>query len=38
MGGLVVGLIAVLLPEVAGNGFEPLNAILDQRMLLSAVA
>jgi len=28
----------VLLPEVAGNGFEPLNAILDQRMLLSAVA
>ena len=34
MGGLVVGLIAVLLPEVAGNGFEPLNAILDQRMLL----
>ena len=38
MGGLLVGLIAVLLPEVAGNGFEPLNAILDQRMLLSAVA
>jgi CIC family chloride channel protein len=38
MGGLLVGMIAVLLPEVAGNGFEPLNAILDQRMLLSAVA
>jgi CIC family chloride channel protein len=38
MGGVSVGLIAVLLPEVAGNGFEPLNAILDQRMLLSAVA
>lgn len=38
LGGALVGLIAVLLPEVAGNGFEPLNAILDQRMLLSAVA
>jgi CIC family chloride channel protein len=37
-GGALVGLIAVFLPEVAGNGFEPLNAILDQRMLLSAVA
>ena len=38
MGGVLVGMIAVVLPEVAGNGFEPLNAILDQRMLLTAVA
>jgi CIC family chloride channel protein len=38
MGGVLVGLIAVMLPDVAGNGFEPLNAILDQRMLLTAVA
>lgn len=28
-GGLVVGTLAVWLPEVTGNGYEPLNAILD---------
>jgi CIC family chloride channel protein len=29
MGGLVVGAIAVWLPAVAGNGYEPLNAMLE---------
>lgn len=37
-GGLIVGAIAVALPSVAGNGYEPLNAILDERMVLSAIA
>jgi CIC family chloride channel protein len=38
LGGLLVGMIALVLPEVAGNGFEPLNVILDQRMIGPAVA
>jgi CIC family chloride channel protein len=38
LGGLLVGVIALWLPSVAGNGFEPLNLILDQRIALSAVA
>ena len=42
-GGLLVGLIALGLPQVVGNGFEPLNAILDGRtvpgvLLLLALA
>jgi CIC family chloride channel protein len=28
-GGLIVGLIAVAVPDVAGNGYEPLNLLLD---------
>jgi chloride channel protein, CIC family len=28
-GGLIVGGLAVLLPQVAGNGYEPLNQLLD---------
>ena len=28
----------VWLPSVAGNGFEPLNVILDQRMALTTVS
>jgi CIC family chloride channel protein len=28
-GGVVVGVIAVALPQVVGNGYEPLNRILD---------
>ena len=36
LGGLLVGLIAVGLPEVAGNGYEPLNEILDERLMLQA--
>jgi CIC family chloride channel protein len=37
-GGVIVGLLAVWLPAVAGNGYEPLNQILDQRLALTAVA
>jgi CIC family chloride channel protein len=37
-GAALVGAIAVFLPAVAGNGYEPLNAILDQRMLATAIA
>jgi CIC family chloride channel protein len=37
-GGLLVGTIAVWLPGVAGNGYEPLNLILDGRMAAVAVA
>jgi CIC family chloride channel protein len=29
LGGLAVGVVAIWLPQVAGNGYEPLNAILD---------
>ncbi|MEZ5362940.1 MAG: chloride channel protein [Bryobacterales bacterium] len=29
IGGLVVGVVAVALPRVVGNGYEPLNEILD---------
>jgi len=31
-GGLLVGLIAILFPEVTGNGYEPINAILDEKL------
>ena len=37
-GGLLVGAIAVWLPTVVGNGYEPLNRILDNPMTVSAVA
>ncbi len=37
-GGLLVGIIAVWLPEVAGNGYEPLNMMLDDKMPLILVA
>ena len=37
VGGLVVGIIAMWLPSVAGNGYEPLNRILDAPVGLSAV-
>ncbi len=29
LGGLLAGALVALMPEVAGNGYEPLNAILD---------
>lgn len=32
LGGLIVGAIAVALPSVAGNGYEPLNLLLDGRV------
>jgi CIC family chloride channel protein len=38
LGGMFVGIIAIWLPHVAGNGYEPLNEILDQRMALATVA
>jgi CIC family chloride channel protein len=38
IGATVVGLLVVWLPSVAGNGYEPLNVILDQRMALTTVS
>lgn len=38
LGGLVVGLIAMALPDVAGNGYEPLNDILDFGISITGVA
>jgi chloride channel protein, CIC family len=38
MGGVVVGMIAIRLPEVAGNGYEPLNAMLDHQLAVTMVA
>jgi CIC family chloride channel protein len=38
LGGLIVGLIAMWLPIVVGNGYEPLNRILDSGIALSGVA
>jgi CIC family chloride channel protein len=37
-GGLVVGGFAVFMPQVTGNGYEPLNAMLDGEMALGLVA
>jgi chloride channel protein, CIC family len=37
LGGLLVGSIVMWLPDVAGNGYEPLNAMLDRPMLIGAV-
>ena len=37
IGGALVGAIAVWLPAVAGNGYEPLNAMLDEPAIMSAV-
>jgi CIC family chloride channel protein len=36
-GGLIVGAIVMWLPAVAGNGYEPLNAMLDRPLLLTSV-
>jgi len=38
LGGLCVGVIALELPEVTGNGYEPLNVLLDGRLPLLAIA
>jgi chloride channel protein, CIC family len=38
LGGLIVGTLAMWLPAVAGNGYEPLNDILDARTVLPAVS
>ncbi len=37
LGALGVGLIAIALPEVAGNGFEPLSELLSGKMPLTVV-
>ena len=37
LGGACVGGIAAFLPEVAGNGYEPLNLILDQQLAIGIV-
>jgi CIC family chloride channel protein len=36
-GGLAVGVLALWLPEVAGNGYEPLNQILDHRLVTATI-
>lgn len=38
VGGLSCGLILAVLPLVAGNGFEPLDALLDSRVAVGMVA
>jgi CIC family chloride channel protein len=38
LGGALVGAIAIWVPAVAGNGYEPLNAMLDEPMMLGGVA
>src|SRR5439155_10806813 len=38
LGGLVAGAILVALPDVAGNGYEPLDALLDGRLAVGFVA
>lgn len=38
LGGLVVGAIAMWIPHVAGNGYEPLNGILDQQLSVPLVS
>jgi CIC family chloride channel protein len=37
-GGVVVGLLAIAIPEVGGNGFEPLNLILNGQVLTTMIA
>ena len=37
LGGLVAGLFVCVLPSVAGNGYEPLNALLDGNAALGLV-
>jgi CIC family chloride channel protein len=37
-GGLVCGAVLCALPMVAGNGFEPLDMLLDGRLAIAAVA
>jgi CIC family chloride channel protein len=38
IGGLLAGAVVAVMPEVAGNGFEPLNALLDGRLAVGFVA
>lgn len=38
IGGALVGLLAIALPHVTGNGYEPLNQLLDEKYSLRLVA
>lgn len=38
IGGGLVGLLAIALPEVTGNGYEPLNLLLDEHYSLLVIA
>ena len=38
LGGVLAGAVIAFVPEVAGNGYEPLNALLDARLALGFVA
>ena len=38
LGGMVVGAMAIAWPEVTGNGYEPLNLLLDEHYSLGLVA
>jgi chloride channel protein, CIC family len=38
LGGLLAGALVAVLPEVAGNGYEPLNAILNGQLGLGFIA
>jgi CIC family chloride channel protein len=38
LGGLLCGALVMFLPEVAGNGYEPLNQLLDGRLSFGFVA
>jgi chloride channel protein, CIC family len=38
LGGLLVGAMATILPHVTGNGYEPLNRLLDEEYTLRLVA
>jgi CIC family chloride channel protein len=38
LGGLGVGAMAIVLPQVAGNGYEPLNRLLDGEYPLGLIA
>ncbi|HTO56093.1 MAG TPA: chloride channel protein [Myxococcota bacterium] len=37
LGGVLAGLVIAFIPEAAGNGYEPLNALLDARLTLGFV-
>jgi CIC family chloride channel protein len=37
LGGVLVGLVAAFLPQVTGNGYEPLNLLLDGRFGLGLI-
>jgi CIC family chloride channel protein len=38
LGGTLAGVMLVWLPEVAGNGYEPLDALLDGRLAVALIA